>query len=503
MSEQAPTPQFDPLAEAEKNASMDRVRFYDAVGTPADFASPAEFAQANADFASYLKQREFEDDRGVLRNPDGTFASRGAHTATEHYDALAAEDMANTGFGEKNERLENLSLSQLAHRVAEARKSGDKTLATDAESVFMDKFANRYEPTKGKKSGHKGKSGKKAGRLSREEVDSLMDRYTTIMYGDEAGDANEEAPTAAQRETVESVAFDAEPGKTTEDTDEDDVRSNEPETFDDTSDLPGMTDEEAREALGALSLGYPIGDVPASKPQTLSDRLAAARRERGTTYDVPDPIDDDFARFFRGDPSDVPIPATLAPVQPGGKHEKATASQRAGANIMASINVASQRVSEWLRADGDEKRSRLRKTIAVVGGVAVGALLVKGGQEFLSHISEQAVAMPPSGGNAGTHAAAAHEVVTTHTGHSGSGHTKINTHEFPWQVAHQLAPGHEVSLMQETMDTMNKHGGDYHFKVVHGVTQIYNGNRAVSPSVMAHINEMMLKQQEIETLTSS
>lgn len=502
MSEQAPTPQFDPLAEAEKNASMDRVRFYDAVGTSADFASPAEFAQANADFASYLKQRKFEDGKGDLHNPDGTYTSRGAHTAAEHYDTLAAEDVANTGFGEKNERLENLSLSQLAHRVAEARKSGDKTLAGDAEGVFMDKFADRYEPTKGKKSGHKGKSGKKAGRLSREEVDSLMDRYTTIMYGDEAGDANEEAPTAAQRETVEPVAFDAEPGKTTEDADDDDVRPTEPETFDETSDLPGMTDEEAREALGALSLGYPIGDVPSSKPQTLSDRLAAARRERGTTYDVPDPVYDDFDRFFRGDPSDVPIPATLAPVQPGGKHEKATASQRAGANIMASITVASQRVSEWLRADGDEKRSRLRKTIAVVGGVAVGALLVKGGQELFTHVFEQA-AVAPSGNGAGTHAAAAHEVVTTHTGHSGSGHAKINTHEFPWQVAHQATPGHEVSSMQHTMDALNKQGGHYHFKEVHGVTQIYNGNHSMSPAEMQHFNEMMLKQQELETLTSS
>lgn len=134
---------FNPLAEAESNASHDRRRFYDWVGDNADHEDNESFRAANADMAEYLKSRDYTDDNGALHDAESAkFKSNpNGEAGDEYYNRLQAESETDGPF-------EHASLKQLAEMIHEARSAGDKTLENDAREAFDDKFmamAEKYD----------------------------------------------------------------------------------------------------------------------------------------------------------------------------------------------------------------------------------------------------------------------------------------------------------------------------------------------------------------------
>ena len=52
--------------------------------------------------------------------------------------------------------------------------------------------------------------------------------------------------------------------------------------------------------------------------------------------------------------------------------------------------------------------------------------------------------------------------------------------ELPWDVAHRLAPGHEMTLIQQGMDALNATGYHDHFQQVGNTVQVYDGHSALT-----------------------
>ena len=131
---------FNPLAEAQSNASVDRRRFYDWVGDSADHQDNEAFRVANQDMANYLSSRHYQDESGSLHSAEnGQFMkSPNTQTEDEYYNRLQADTETEGVFAGK-------TLKQIAETVREARRSNDKTLETDARAAFDDMFMTMAE----------------------------------------------------------------------------------------------------------------------------------------------------------------------------------------------------------------------------------------------------------------------------------------------------------------------------------------------------------------------
>ena len=169
-----------------------------------DHAFDPEARQAQAELDAYMDARPYQDDKGNVHEPQsGKFANADNYhdgARNDHYDESLAEG-----------DYEGESLDQLAKRVAEARKDGDKTRANDAEEAFMDKFyayAEKYgwENEVIDDSANNQLAADKNAKVGRDTVDARLERYGKIMYG-EAEAENE--PAAATNENAPETASEA------------------------------------------------------------------------------------------------------------------------------------------------------------------------------------------------------------------------------------------------------------------------------------------------------
>ena len=128
---------FNPLAEAEANASHDRKRFYDWIGDSSDHTDNEGFRAANEDMANYLRSR---NDNGSLHDAEnGQFmASPNNESDDDYYNRLQDDSETEGPFA-------NASLKDLAEIVRDAKARGDKTMQLDARAAFDDKFMTMAE----------------------------------------------------------------------------------------------------------------------------------------------------------------------------------------------------------------------------------------------------------------------------------------------------------------------------------------------------------------------
>jgi hypothetical protein len=167
-----------------------------------DHAFDPEARQAQADLDAYMNSRAYEDSEGLARSADdGSLIDNDQYRLgdndTHYEDTLADSEMSGA------------SLDQLAKRVAEARKDGDKTRATDAEEAFMDKFyeyAEKYgweEPNVDETASMDRQSEVLEGSVGRDTIDARLERYGKIMYGETESSApqtTEETPAESNAE---------------------------------------------------------------------------------------------------------------------------------------------------------------------------------------------------------------------------------------------------------------------------------------------------------------
>ncbi len=70
----------------------------------------------------------------------------------------------------------------------------------------------------------------------------------------------------------------------------------------------------------------------------------------------------------------------------------------------------------------------------------------------------------------------------------------VNLDQAPWNVAHELAPGDEMSKINETIEKFNSFtGSQLSLNRVGETVQIYSGNRAITPAQQQFFNEMLLQ----------
>jgi hypothetical protein len=163
-----------------------------------DHAFDPEARQAQADLDAYMDSRPYQDEKGNTHDAEtGSFIKKDDFRYGEsdkHYEESLSEGDYS---GE--------SLEQLAQRVADARKDGDKTRAGDAEEAFMDKFyeyAEKYgwdEPNVDANASADRQSEVLESSLGRDTIDARLERYGKIMYGESAETAKpetEEAPAS-------------------------------------------------------------------------------------------------------------------------------------------------------------------------------------------------------------------------------------------------------------------------------------------------------------------
>lgn len=151
-------PSYDPLTESKKlgNPAYYQDEQYQRHGAWVDGGekqSKDEFIQANADLAAYLESRPYQNEAGEIIDP-----------STEA-----------DGIPEQEDAFNNLSLSDLAHMVADARKAGDANVQAYAEKAFNDKFDAYSEKY--------GWADDKADKNGRTTIDARRERYGKIMYG--------------------------------------------------------------------------------------------------------------------------------------------------------------------------------------------------------------------------------------------------------------------------------------------------------------------------------
>ncbi|QQS20242.1 hypothetical protein IPL85_02215 [Candidatus Saccharibacteria bacterium] len=78
------------------------------------------------------------------------------------------------------------------------------------------------------------------------------------------------------------------------------------------------------------------------------------------------------------------------------------------------------------------------------------------------------------------------------SGAGGSAST-LDTNQYPWQLAHGAAPGHEVDSIRQAMEAANQGGGHYNLHQVGNTLQVYDGNHALNAAQQAQFNEFMAK----------
>lgn len=187
---------FDPLAEAERRSDPQLVRYNETIGHD---------PEANADYATYLRTRDFEDAKGNLHDAETSkFKKRNTDVDTYETDLI---DSAHTEALEEN-TLRDSSLDTLAKKVAEARKNGDTVAAAQAEDLFYDKFtklSEKYGWEEDDDSVNDTLRVDKNAMAGRTTVDDRLARYADIMYG------KDETSTAPSAESQDKTEVSSEP----------------------------------------------------------------------------------------------------------------------------------------------------------------------------------------------------------------------------------------------------------------------------------------------------
>ena len=190
---------FDPLAEAERRSDPQLVRYNETIGYD---------PQANADYAAYLRTRDFEDAKGNLHDA-ATSKFKKRNTDVDTYEA----DLINSAHEEALEEnaLRDSSLEALAKKVAEARQNGDKAAAAHAEDLFYEKFtklSEKYGWEEDDDSANDTLRVDKGAPIGRTTVDDRLDRYAKIMYGEEASVAEPAVESSDNKEQTSDAASD-------------------------------------------------------------------------------------------------------------------------------------------------------------------------------------------------------------------------------------------------------------------------------------------------------
>lgn len=157
-----------------------------------DQAFDAEVRKAQAELDAYMNSRPYEDEEGGIHTAQGDKIV----DSDKHHDAV--RDGHYTKSLEQGD-YSNESLEQLAQRVTAARAESDRTRAADAEEAFFNKFTEYSE-----KYGWEDEDGSadgphvdKTAKLGRSTIEDRLDRYSKIMYGEDAA----ETPAAVAEET--------------------------------------------------------------------------------------------------------------------------------------------------------------------------------------------------------------------------------------------------------------------------------------------------------------
>lgn len=199
---------FDPLAEAQRRSDPQLVRYNETIGHD---------PSANADYADYLRTRDFEDANGNIHDAKTSkFKKRDA--GSDPYEA----DLMNSAHTEALEEntLRDSSLDVLAKKVAEARQSGDATAAAHAEDLFFDKFtklSEKYGWEEDDDSVNDTLRVDKDAKVGRSTIDDRLARYSKIMYGEEADTAVNNPEVVAKEGTDKTDRTDNEPASAPED----------------------------------------------------------------------------------------------------------------------------------------------------------------------------------------------------------------------------------------------------------------------------------------------
>jgi hypothetical protein len=70
----------------------------------------------------------------------------------------------------------------------------------------------------------------------------------------------------------------------------------------------------------------------------------------------------------------------------------------------------------------------------------------------------------------------------------------VDTNQLPFDVAHEVVPGHEMEAIRGVMDPINQaHDTAYHLVRVDGHLEVYNGAHALNAAQQAQFNEYMLQ----------
>lgn len=184
-----------------------------------DHAFDPEARKAQAELDAYLESRPYQDENGMLHEA-------GSNKFTNAEKVNAAHDAAREAHYEQTLSAEDYSgesLEQLARRVADARAEGDKTRALDAEDAFFEKFtamAEKYGWEEDDDSANDTLRVDKNAKIGRSTIDDRLARYSKIMYGEDAVQAQKleaetpaavkEMPAEVEEEPVETEAKPAE-----------------------------------------------------------------------------------------------------------------------------------------------------------------------------------------------------------------------------------------------------------------------------------------------------
>lgn len=179
--------------------------------------------------------------------------------------------------------------------------------------------------------------------------------------------------------------------------------------------------------------------------------------------------------------------------------QQALARNRAHANYLRTHLTPTEQQLDITRvyesatlARAQENLHRKRRA-ELVGAVAAGAAF---------GVTAWGVSNLESAVNQGAHPAATHGATSTPTHQPPTPNTTptpttpaVNVHDAPWNVAHQLRPGHEWDLINSAMQKYNAAHGTHLHLVEHANgtqwTWIEDGTRALNPSSQAVFNQFM------------
>jgi len=120
-----------------------------------------EVRQGQADWDAYLQSRPYEDDLGNIHNPEtGQFINADAYFDEQRQELEAADQTS----------YEDMSMSDLASKLAQAEHHGDRTMENDVHEVLHDKITKQHKKTKSSRDTEH----------NAQRMDKLIDRVMTV-----------------------------------------------------------------------------------------------------------------------------------------------------------------------------------------------------------------------------------------------------------------------------------------------------------------------------------